>query len=92
MKSAWELAMERSEASHGPMRKLTDEQKEAIADATSKGEARIAELRIMRQPPIDAAKASGDLATAALLEEHLRGEILKSNNKLESEKADIRGE
>lgn len=46
MKSAYELAMERMERESGPTKKLTDEQREAIADIDSRYDAKIAEQHV----------------------------------------------
>ena len=90
MKSAWELAMERAEASTGPLRNLTDEQKAALEEVSVKANARIAELKIMRQSAIDANKFAGEAQAAALLEEQLRSEIQKIEADAEEEREVIR--
>lgn len=45
MKTAYELAMERLEAASGPTRKLSDEERSALAEIDSKYDAQIAALR-----------------------------------------------
>jgi len=46
LKSAYELAMERLERDQGPTRKLTDEQRERIAEIDKRYDAQIAEARL----------------------------------------------
>lgn len=46
MKSAYELAMERLEKENGPSKKLSPEQKAAIAEIDKKYEAKVAETRL----------------------------------------------
>ena len=55
MKSAYELAMERLEAQNGPSKKLTDAQKAEIAEIDTRFDAKIAELKLDREPNIPAA-------------------------------------
>lgn len=52
MKSAYELAMERMERESGPSKKLTDDQRERIADIESRYEAKMAEQRMAFEPKI----------------------------------------
>lgn len=60
MKSAYELAMERLEKESGPSRKLTDEQKAAIAEVDNKYEARIAEKKLEFEQRLAAAPQEAD--------------------------------
>lgn len=60
MKSAYELAMERLEKESGPSRKLTDEQKAAIAEVDNKYEARIAENKLEFEQRLAAAPQEAD--------------------------------
>ncbi len=46
MKSAYELAMERLEATSGPSKRLSDEAKKAIAEIDSKYDAKTAAIRL----------------------------------------------
>ncbi len=46
MKSAYELAMERLEKESGPAKKLSDEQRDRIAEIDKKYEAEMAETRL----------------------------------------------
>lgn len=58
MKSAYEIAMERLERESGPSKKLTEEQKTAIAEIDKKYDAKIAEHRLAVQAKIKAAANS----------------------------------
>jgi len=49
MKSAYELAMERLEKAQGPSKKLTDAQRERIAEIERQYEAKIAEEKLTYQ-------------------------------------------
>ncbi len=46
MKSAYELALERLERDRGPLRKLSEKQKQRIAEIEKRYEAKIAERRL----------------------------------------------
>lgn len=71
MKSAYELAMERLEKASGPAKKLTDEQKEAIADIERVYEAKMAERRLEFEPKLAAAPPDEAEALRAKLAEAL---------------------
>ncbi|HBC86225.1 MAG TPA: hypothetical protein DCZ94_04650 [Lentisphaeria bacterium] len=84
MKSSFELAMERL---GGPMKKLTDEQKKAIAGIESKYKSRIAQLQLsideaIRKTPDDEEKIRKQIAS----------EISSLQEKCEAEKGKVRGE
>jgi hypothetical protein len=55
MKTAYELAMERLEAASGPTRKLSEDEKAALAEIDSKYDAQIAALRFDFEARIAAA-------------------------------------
>jgi len=61
MKSAYELAMERLERDAGPSKKLTDEQKERIAEIDRMYDARIAEQRLKQEGQISAAQSMEEI-------------------------------
>jgi hypothetical protein len=63
MKSAYELAMERLNKERGPERKLTDEQKAALAEIDRKYEAKIAEARLGGTGRLSGAQSYEELAT-----------------------------
>ncbi len=70
MKSAYELAMERLEKESGPTKRLSDAQKEEIAEIERKFEARIAEERLSGEARIAGASSAEELGklTAELAE------------------------
>lgn len=94
LKSAYELAMERlrrkdREHGKGEQRPLSDEQKQKIADARSRGRARLAELEIMHRKKLG--EARGDPAKLGELEEGYRRDRERIERSVESEVARIRG-
>ncbi|NGO38467.1 hypothetical protein G4L39_03515 [Limisphaera ngatamarikiensis] len=89
MKTAYEIAMERLNKS-APLKPLTEEQKRAIAELESRYKARIAEREITLQQRIAEARAGGDWARAAELEQELAAERRKLQEELEAQKEKIR--
>ena len=89
MKSAYELAMERL-SKVAPTIKLTEEQKERIAELESDYKARIADKEISLRDKITAARAAGDDSTAAEVERLLVIERKKLQDKLEEQKEKVR--
>jgi len=81
MKSAYELAMERLQKTQ-PQQRLTDKQKDEIADIESRYKARIAEREITFQDSINAAMTAGDVEKL----ETLRSELAREKAKLEAER------
>lgn len=63
MKSAYELAMERLNQTSGPERKLTDEQKAALAELDRKYDARLAEVRMNGASRLKSAASYEELQT-----------------------------
>ncbi|MDF7826066.1 hypothetical protein P4B35_18695 [Pontiellaceae bacterium B12227] len=84
MKSAYELAMERSS---GPSIKLTDEQKAALADIDSKMKAKVAETEIMFDQQL---ATEADPAKAGLIQQTRQQQIAKIKNDAEEEKESVR--
>lgn len=84
MKSAYELAMERSS---GPAMKLTDEQKSAIADVDSKMKAKVAETEIMFDQQL---ASETDPAKAAFTQQTRQEALAKIKRDAEDEKEAIR--
>ncbi len=84
MKSAYELAMERS---NSPSIKLTDEQKDALAEIDSKMKAKVAETQIMFDQQIS---AETDPAKAAFAQQTRQQQVLKIRTTAETEKDAIR--
>ncbi len=89
MKSAYELAMERLEK-QSPTVVLTDAQKAEIAEIESKARAQIAEREVTLGEKIAKAKAAGNYAEAAALEQELAAEIRRINEETEAKKEKVR--
>lgn len=84
MKSAYELAMERSS---GPSIKLTDEQKTALADIDSKMKAKVAETEIMFDQQL---ATEADPAKASMIQQTRQQQVAKVRNNAEEEKESVR--
>ncbi len=89
MKSAYELAMERLNKQSPPV-KLTEQQKEQIAELESKYKAKIAEREIALKDQIAAAAGAGDAEKMEKLEEELARERRKLQADLEEKKDQVR--
>lgn len=76
MKSAYEIAMARLEKESGPGRKLTDAQKEEIAEISKKYDARIAEEKLTFEARLAKATTFEEL-------ESLRAELAASLTSIE---------
>lgn len=85
MKSAYELAMERMEAASGPTKKLSDEQKQAVADIDKKYDAQAAEAKLSIDAKISVAPPPDQLA----LREELANELAKIESRREHDKESI---
>jgi len=88
LKSAWELAQERTGGK--ATGKLTAAQKEKLAELERVYKAKIAECELDLNPKIAAARATGNFEDAQKSEETLRAEIAKLRRKLEEEKEKVR--
>lgn len=86
MKSAYELAMERM---GGEAKELSDEQKEAFAEITSKAKAKVAETEIMFDQQLT---AEADPAKRALIQQTRQQQIAKIQDDAEAEKERVRRE
>ena len=84
MKSAYELAMERSS---GPSVKLTDEQKAAIAEIESKMKAKVAETEIMFDQQL---ATETDPAKLAFTQQTRQQQLAKTKRDAEEEKEGVR--
>ncbi len=84
MKSAYELAMERL---GGESQKLTEEQKQAIAEIDAKMKAKIAETEIMFDQQL---ASETDPAKAALIQQTRQQQIAKVRADGEDEKERVR--
>ena len=86
MKSAYELAMERS---GGEARELTDRQKAAIAEIESKMKAKVAETEIMFDQQL---AAEEDPAKASLIWQTKVEQLAKLKTNAEADKESVRRE
>lgn len=86
MKSAYELAMERA---GGASKKLTDEQKQALAEIDSRMNAKVAETEIMFDQQL---ATEADPAKAAFIKQTRQQQIAKIKENAEEEKRRIREE
>lgn len=87
MKSAYEIAMSRLEAS-APTVKLTDAQKTELAEIDNLYESRIAERRVFLEGEIR--NASGDMAAQDDLRRQLGSEVARLEEERESRKEKVR--
>jgi hypothetical protein len=89
MKTAYELAMERLNKL-APTVKLTDKQKQALAELDSKYAARLAEREITLQGEIEQAAARGDAEAMEKLQQRLADERKSIQTELEARKETVR--
>ena len=90
LKSAFDLAMERMAKTGDGLQKLSAEQKQAIAEVTSRTKARIAELEILFQKKLADAQVGNDPEKIKGVEELQRTEIQKLRRKEAEETERIR--
>ncbi|MEI7880045.1 MAG: hypothetical protein WCI95_04130 [bacterium] len=90
LKSSFDLAMERMAKRGEKITALTDEQKQAMAEVTTRTKAKIAEIEILYGKKADEARAAGDAGKASKIEEEKRYEIARLREKEESERCRIR--
>jgi hypothetical protein len=91
MKSAYELAMERLEKDDpGGSPTLTDEQKQALADADIKYKAKIAEREVFLNKQLLEARKSRDANAMEQIKTQLRNERLRLEEEREAAKEKIR--
>jgi hypothetical protein len=91
MKSAYELAMERLEKK-APTKKLTEAQKEQIAEINSLYGSKIAEKETFLQGEIVKEQAKGDLAAVAQIQDQLSREVRRIHAEWEEKKAAVHGQ
>lgn len=91
MKSAYELAMERLEKKE-PTKKLTQNQKDRIAEINSLYGSKIAEKETFLQGEIVKEQARGNLAAIAEIQDQLAREIRRLHTEWEEKKAAVHGE
>ena len=89
MKSAYELAMERLEK-ESPTARLTESQKNEIAEIDSLYKARIAEREVFLKDKIAKAHFSGNADEAAELEQELARDLRRLNQECEGKKDKVR--
>lgn len=89
MKTAYELAMERLNKT-SPTVRLSDEQKQRIAELDSIFKARIAEREIALKDSIASAAAAGDMDKLSELEQRLASDRKKLQQELEDKKERVR--
>ena len=89
MKSAYELAMERLEK-QSPVAKVSDEQRQALAEADQTYKAKIAEREVFLSSLIQKAVASGDLMEVENIRLQLSRDVRRLQEECESKKAKLR--
>lgn len=93
MKSAYELAMERLKAENPNADKpLSDEQKAEIAKINEAYEARVAEIRILKQSEINQARAAGDFEKVQVLEKQMAIDLRRAEEDRDAKKIKIRNQ
>lgn len=92
LKSALDIALERLGTGAAFERKLSDEQKKALAEIERQAQAKVAEVEILMGQRIAAARARGDEEEAMKLEEEKRREIARIRERAESDREHIRRE
>ena len=86
MKSAYERAMERLEQEQGPTRKLSDEQKAAIAELEQRHQAKAAETKLGFEQRIATAESYEQFNQ---LRTEMADELRRLAEKLEADKAAV---
>jgi len=86
MKSAYELAMERLEKASGPSQKLSEEQKNRIADLEKVYDAKIAEVKLSFVPRVQAVQSQAELES---IQAEMAAKIASLEEKREREKEAI---
>jgi hypothetical protein len=90
LKSAFDLAMERMAKRGEGITALSDGQKQAMAEISTRTKAKIAEVEILYGKKAGEARAAGDPAKADKIEEEKRYEIARLREKEEVERSRIR--
>ena len=86
MKSAYERAMERMEAESGPVKKLSEDGKQRIAEIDKRLDAKIAELKLACEAKLPTASSHEEAQT---LQKELATDIAASEQQREEEKATV---
>ncbi|MCH8203513.1 MAG: hypothetical protein IID09_00025 [Candidatus Hydrogenedentes bacterium] len=82
MKSAYEIAMEKLDAASGPVKTLSDEQKEQVAEIDKSCDAKIAETKLT----FDEKLAAAPPEKVEELQQELASELARLEEKRETEK------
>ena len=90
LKSAWELALERTAKNAPAAKKLTAEQMAKLAEIDRLYTAKIAQEELSLKPKIAEARARGDAEAAQKAEEQLRTILDRFRRKLAEEKENVR--
>ena len=85
MKSAYEIAMEKLNAASGPVRTLSDEQKERVAELDKNYDAKVAETKLS----FDEKLATAPPAEQPEIQQQLASEIMRLEEKREKGKEDV---
>lgn len=85
MKSAYEIAMEKLNATSGPVKSLSDKQKERVAEIDKSYDAKIAEAKLAYDEKLVAAT----LAEQPEIQQELASEIVRFEEKREKEKEEV---
>lgn len=91
LKSALEIALEKLERrGDAAVAKLSEKQKQTIAEIRAKYRARIAEIEINSQSQMKKAFESGGYEKVATLNQHMKDEKIRLNQKMEEEVEKVR--
>ena len=90
LKSSFDLAMERMAKRGEGMASLPEDQKRAMAEISSRTQAKIAEIEILYGKKVAEALAAGDKEKADKIDEEKRFEIAKHREKEVAERSRIR--
>jgi hypothetical protein len=91
MKSAYELAMERLEKKE-PTKRLSEKQKEKIAEINSLFGSKIAERETFLQGELVKERMKGDATAVAQIQDQLAREVRRLHAEWEEKKAAVHGE
>ncbi|MFH0953994.1 MAG: hypothetical protein V1873_06660 [Verrucomicrobiota bacterium] len=90
LKSALDLALERLESKGGKLQALTDEQKKALAEIDRRAQAKIAEIEILMEKHLAAARAKGDPEEIQKAEQEKMDAIAKVRRHAEDDREHVR--
>ena len=90
LKSSFDLAIERMAKRGEKITALTDEQKQAMSEISTRTKAKIAEIEILYGKKAAEARTAGDAEKASKIEEEKRYEIARLREKEEAERGRVR--